>query len=143
MTSSAGTARCRRPSLRHRREDRRALAAAHAAGILHRDIKPANILVNRYGMVGLSDFGLASVLAGEGGQSVTREALTPAYASPESFHGQEPAAAADLYSLMATLYALLAGRPPRFPPTGHHRASRRCCGCTTSRSTISPASRQN
>ena len=95
-----------------------ALAAAHAAGILHRDIKPANILVNRYGMVGLSDFGLASVLAGEGEQSVTREALTPAYASPESFHGQEPAAAADLYSLMATLYALLAGRPPRFPPDG-------------------------
>jgi serine/threonine protein kinase len=120
-----------------------ALAAAHAAGILHRDIKPANILVNRYGMVGLADFGLASVLAGEGRQSVTRDALTPAYASPESFHGQEPAAAADLYSLTATLYALLAGRPPRFPPTGHHPASRRCCGCTTSRSTISPASRQN
>src|SRR5262249_13017464 len=37
-----------------------ALAAAHAAGVLHRDIKPANILVNRYGLVGLSDFGLAS-----------------------------------------------------------------------------------
>src|SRR5215469_18417065 len=33
-----------------------ALAAAHAAGVLHRDIKPANILVNRYGVVGLSDF---------------------------------------------------------------------------------------
>jgi serine/threonine protein kinase len=36
-----------------------ALAAAHAAGVLHRDIKPANILINRYGMVGLSDFGHA------------------------------------------------------------------------------------
>ena len=95
-----------------------ALAAAHAAGILHRDIKPANILVNRYGMVGLSDFGLASILAAEGGQSVTREALTPAFASPESFHGEEPTAAADLYSLAATLYALLAGRPPRFPSDG-------------------------
>jgi tRNA A-37 threonylcarbamoyl transferase component Bud32 len=95
-----------------------ALAAAHAAGILHRDIKPANILVNQYGMVGLSDFGLASILAAEGGQSVTREAFTPAYASPESFHGEEPTAAADLYSLAATLYALLAGRPPRFPPDG-------------------------
>jgi serine/threonine protein kinase len=34
-----------------------ALAAAHAAGVLHRDIKPANILINRYGLVGLSDFG--------------------------------------------------------------------------------------
>jgi hypothetical protein len=92
-----------------------ALAAAHAAGVLHRDIKPANILVNRYGVVGLADFGLASIVAASGEQSVTREALTPAYASPESFRCEEPTADADLYSLAATLYALLAGRPPRFP----------------------------
>jgi len=39
-----------------------ALAAAHLAGVLHRDIKPANILVNQYGVVGLSDFGLASII---------------------------------------------------------------------------------
>jgi hypothetical protein len=95
-----------------------ALAAAHAAGVLHRDIKPANILVNRYGVVGLSDFGLASILAAERKQSVTLEALTPAYAPPESFRGDEPAAAGDIYSLAATLYALLAGRPPRFPADG-------------------------
>jgi hypothetical protein len=92
-----------------------ALAAAHATGILHRDIKPANILINRYGVVGLSDFGLASIIAASGEQSVTREALTPAYAPPESFDAAEPTAAADIYSLGATLYALLAGRPPRFP----------------------------
>jgi len=92
-----------------------ALAAAHAAGVLHRDIKPANILVNRYGMVGLADFGLASIMAAGGEQSATRDALTPAFASPESFRSEEPTAAADLYSLAATLYALLAGRPPRFP----------------------------
>jgi hypothetical protein len=92
-----------------------ALAAAHAAGVLHRDIKPANILVNRYGLVGLSDFGLAAIMAAEGGQSTSRDALTPAYASPETFRGEEPTAAADIYSLAATLYALLAGRPPRFP----------------------------
>jgi hypothetical protein len=95
-----------------------ALAAAHAADVLHRDVKPANILVNRYGMVGLSDFGLASILASEGKQSVTREALTPAYAPPESFRGHEPTVASDLYSLAATLYDLLAGRPPRFPADG-------------------------
>jgi serine/threonine protein kinase len=95
-----------------------ALAAAHAAGILHRDIKPANILVNRYGVVGLSDFGLASILAAEGEQSATRDALTPAYAPPESFRSEVPTVAADLYSLAATLYALLAGRPPRFPADG-------------------------
>jgi hypothetical protein len=92
-----------------------ALAAAHSAGILHRDIKPANILINRYGVVGLSDFGLASIMAASGEQSVSREALTPAYAPPESFQAAEPTIAADLYSLAATLYALMAGRPPRFP----------------------------
>ena len=92
-----------------------ALAAAHSAGILHRDIKPANILINRYGVVGLSDFGLASIIAAGGEQSVSREALTPAYAPPESFKAAEPTVAADIYSLAATLYALMAGRPPRFP----------------------------
>src|SRR5262249_5154260 len=92
-----------------------ALAAAHAAGVLHRDIKPANILVNRYGMVGLSDFGPAAIMAAGGEQSMSPEALTPAYASPETFQGKEPTAAADIYSLAATLYDLLAGRPPRFP----------------------------
>jgi Protein kinase domain len=92
-----------------------ALAAAHAAGVLHRDIKPANILVNRYGLVGLSDFGLASIMAAGGEQSASREALTPAYASPETFRWEEPTVVGDVYSLAATLYALLAGRPPRFP----------------------------
>ena len=92
-----------------------ALAAAHAAGVLHRDIKPANILINHYGLVGLSDFGLASIMAVGGEQSASREALTPAFAPPETFRGEEPTVAGDIYSLVATLYALLAGRPPRFP----------------------------
>jgi Protein kinase domain len=66
-------------------------------------------------VVGLSDFGLASIIAASGEQSVSRDALTPAYAPPESFEEAEPTAAADIYSLAATLYALMAGRPPRFP----------------------------
>jgi hypothetical protein len=95
-----------------------ALAAAHASGVLHRDIKPANILVNRFGMVGLSDFGLASIISAHGEQTASREALTPAYSSPEMFRGEEPTVLTDVYSLAATLYALLAGRPPRFPSDG-------------------------
>ncbi|WP_211592475.1 serine/threonine-protein kinase [Microbispora sp. H10836] len=99
-----------------------ALAAAHALGVLHRDVKPANILVNSYGMVALSDFGLAT-MPGQGGAargevSVTRESLTPAYAPPEAFDLTEPTTAGDVYALSATLYALLQGRPPRFPDGG-------------------------
>ena len=48
-----------------------ALGPAHATGVLHRDIKPANAQINRYGVVGLSDFGLASILAAEREPSIT------------------------------------------------------------------------
>ncbi|GLX93589.1 hypothetical protein Hesp01_15390 [Herbidospora sp. NBRC 101105] len=97
-----------------------AVAAAHAHGVLHRDIKPANILMNGYGQVALSDFGLATMPSkGEGAElSVTRESLTPAYAPPEAFELVEPTAQGDVYSLAATFYALLNGRPPRFPANG-------------------------
>jgi Protein kinase domain len=95
-----------------------ALAAAHQAGVLHRDIKPANILVNRYGVVGLSDFGLASIIAAGGEQTASRDALTPAFSAPEGFRGEAPTALTDIYALAATLYALLTGRPPSFGADG-------------------------
>lgn len=95
-----------------------ALAAAHAQGVLHRDVKPGNILVNRYGQVALSDFGLATMPASGPEASVTRESLTPSYAPPEAFELAEPSPAGDVYALAATIYALLSGRPPRFPESG-------------------------
>ncbi|MFI7697790.1 protein kinase [Nonomuraea sp. NPDC049480] len=95
-----------------------ALAAAHAQGVLHRDVKPGNILINRYGQVALSDFGLATMPASGPDASVTRESLTPSYAPPEAFELAEPSPAGDVYALAATVYALLSGRPPRFPESG-------------------------
>ncbi|MDB1090010.1 serine/threonine-protein kinase [Streptomyces sp. ACA25] len=95
-----------------------ALAAAHTAGVLHRDVKPGNIMLNRYGGVALADFGLAAMPRPGQELSVTREALTPAYAPPEAFRMAEPTPAGDVYSLAATLYALLCGYPPRFPEDG-------------------------
>lgn len=93
-----------------------ALAAAHDLGVLHRDIKPGNILIKRYGTVALSDFGLAALMEAGRDTSVTLEALTPAYAAPEQFHLVPPTPQSDVYALAATLYTLLAGRPPRYPP---------------------------
>ncbi|MFI6097459.1 serine/threonine-protein kinase [Lentzea sp. NPDC051213] len=93
-----------------------ALAAAHQEGVLHRDIKPGNILVDRYGTPKLADFGLAALLDAQGGSTVTRDALSPSYAPPEAFAMAQPTPQADVYSLAATLYTLLAGKPPRPVP---------------------------
>jgi serine/threonine protein kinase len=90
-----------------------ALGHAHRVGVLHRDVKPANLLISRWGEPQLADFGLA-VLAETRETSLTLEVLTPAYSPPETFHPVAPTAAVDVYSLCATLYALLSGRPPRW-----------------------------
>ena len=89
-----------------------ALAAVHACGVLHRDVKPANILLDSFGSPGLADFGLATMA---GAETTAADVLyvTPAYAPPEAF-GMLPATQyGDVFSVAATLYALLAGCPPR------------------------------
>ena len=85
-------------------------------GLIHRDIKPANILLTTSGQVKLADLGLAKVVAQEAAtaQTAAGTALgTPSYMSPEQFKdAAQVDHRADIFSLGATLYHMLAGRSP-------------------------------
>jgi serine/threonine protein kinase len=95
-----------------------ALARAARQGIVHRDIKPANLLVTPAGEVKVTDFGLARVLAEDLALTQAGTTLgTPLYMSPEQGEGRPVDARSDLYSLGASVYHLLAGRPPFIGPT--------------------------
>jgi len=97
------------------------LRAAHEQGVIHRDIKPANILVPKpnggqwqYAEAKLSDLGLARFEnAGKSVTSSDRAMGTPGYMAPEQVQNARKARKpADIFSLGATLYALLGGQAP-------------------------------
>jgi serine/threonine protein kinase len=95
------------------RQTAQGLRAAHERGIIHRDVKPSNLLVTPEGAVKVVDFGLAKELDAK--SSLTDEGIvlgTPHYISPEQGRGLKVDQRSDIYSLGATLYHMVTGRPP-------------------------------
>ncbi len=95
----------------------RAVAVAHAHGVVHRDLKPANLLVTRDGRIKVSDFGIGAILAdAEGrtarassmtGATMLRGAHTPIYTDPLQPREAAPHPRADVYALGVVAYQLL------------------------------------
>lgn len=86
-----------------------ALRSAHAAGVLHRDIKPDNVLLAADGRVVLTDFGLATI---SGTAGPDPRLGSPSYIAPERLLAGDAGTPGDLWSLGATLYFAVEGRPP-------------------------------
>jgi tetratricopeptide (TPR) repeat protein/predicted Ser/Thr protein kinase len=109
-----------RERVRFVRDAALAVDHAHAHGVLHRDVKPSNILLEEPTEPGrkernvvVTDFGLAKWLVDSSPLTHTGQAVgTPAYMPPEQVLGGETGRRGDVYSLGATLYEVLAGRPP-------------------------------
>lgn len=92
-----------------------ALSYAHDdAFVVHRDLKPSNLMVTKAGKLKVADFGIAGTLT----ESMSRVTVqrssggTLVYMSPQQAMGEQPSVTDDIYSVGATIYDLLTGKPP-------------------------------
>jgi eukaryotic-like serine/threonine-protein kinase len=90
----------------------RGLRYAHAQSVVHRDIKPQNILIDKNGIVKLSDFGIAKIFSGSDITMTGFTLGTPEYMSPEQALGKNIDHQTDLYSLGIVMYEMLTKKPP-------------------------------
>ncbi|HJZ54459.1 MAG TPA: serine/threonine-protein kinase, partial [Gemmataceae bacterium] len=89
------------------------LQRAHKQGLVHRDVKPDNILITRDGVAKLTDLGLVKVEAELNLTKTGRGLGTPHYMAPEQFRNAKGVdVRGDIYSLGATLYAMITGATP-------------------------------
>jgi eukaryotic-like serine/threonine-protein kinase len=106
----------------------RALAHAHAAGILHRDVKPENIMIRNDGVVKLMDFGISHMVDLER-LTVTGQLLgSPAYMAPEHVEGRPLDFRTDVFAIGIVLYQLTVGKLP-FEGKNPHEVLKRIAEC--------------
>ncbi len=96
-----------------------AMHVAHDQGIIHRDLKPANFMINRQGILKITDFGLAMRVQNsaeeprETNPRVNKQVMgTPKYMAPEQFIGGELDQRTDIYAIGVILFEIFTGKPP-------------------------------
>lgn len=90
----------------------RGLRYAHSHNIIHRDIKPGNALLDKNGVIRLSDFGIAKIFSGTDITMTGSAVGTPEYMSPEQAQGKKLDAQTDIYSLGILMFEMLTRKPP-------------------------------
>jgi serine/threonine protein kinase len=98
-------------SIEYVRQACEALQYVHEQQIIHRDVKPQNMILGENGVV-LVDFGIARLLDDERESQATVGIGTPRFMAPEVFAGGRVSPRTDVFSIAATLWTLIAGRPP-------------------------------